>query len=329
MNDLFIPSVADATVIDERIDAEVFHATALINSALKQELSKMEIKGGKGNPTLFVYNYDKKLGIELESASFEPSFFAINSGVGIENKLDGVYKFNDKIVLDETGKGVLSEQPIGRVYVKLNGKASITVEPIEKEITVPAYKGQTVTATYQYNKVIDVIELDATKSTLTYKLILDLDVFDKKTGVPSTCQVQIFSFKPSGNFELNLNASSPSTSKLQGDALAEDGKMGKIHLFPGEESKIDFITLAVAPNELDLEVDDTIALNVYGVRGAPYTPVLMDKTLLNFKSDDILTASTTENIVKGIKSGETNIVVSLKDNPNISGIATVNVTGGI
>lgn len=331
MNDKFIVSVANALLIDEKTNALVCKAKALIDSALKQELSKMEIKGGWGNKTLFVYNYDKKITIDLNSASFEPSFFAINSGVDIQNKLKGVYKFEEKVELDAlTGKGSLSTLPVGKVFVMINNKTGLTVEAIEKEITIPSHKGDTVKVTYQFEKTVDTIELNAEKSTGVYKLVLELQIFDKKTGVPSLCQVQINQFKPSGNFEMNLSASSPSTSKIQGDAMSDDdGSYGSIDLFPGEESEIDFTSLAVAPNELDLEVDDTIALNVYGVRGVTYAPVLMDKTLLNFKSDDVLIASTTENIVKGIKSGETNIVVSLKDNPNISGIATVNVTGGI
>lgn len=330
MNDKFIVSVANALLINEKTDTLVCKAKALIDSALRQELSKMEIKGGWGNKTLFVYNYDKKITIELNSASFEPAFFAVNSGVDIQNKLKGVYKFEERVELDSSGKGTLSTLPIGKVFVMADNKTSMTVEPISKEITVPAFKGKTVKVTYQYEKTVDTIELDAEKSTGVYKLVLELQVFDKKTGVPSLCQIQINEFKPSGNFEMNLSASSPSTSRLSGDAMAnDDGIYGSIDLFPGEESEVDFSILAIAPAEIDLEVNDTIALNVYGIRGGAFAPVLMDKSLLNFKSDDNLTASVTGNIVKGIKSGETNIVVSLKDNPDVSGIATVSVTDGI
>ena len=175
MNDKFIVSVANALLIDEKTNTLVCKAKALIDSALKQELSKMEIKGGWGNKTLFVYNYDKKITIDLNSASFEPSFFAINSGVDIQNKLKGVYKFEEKVELDAfTGKGSLSTLPVGKVFVMINNKTGLTVEAIEKEITIPSHKGDTVKVTYQFEKTVDTIELNAEKSTGVYKLVLEI-----------------------------------------------------------------------------------------------------------------------------------------------------------
>lgn len=287
METKFVVSVADALLIDESSNTLVAKATALIDSALKQELSQLEIKGGKGNKTLFVYNYDKKITAELNSATFEPAYFAINSGTEIENALKDVYMFSDKVVLDGTGTGTLAKTPIGDVFVMLPNGTSMTITPTTNTIVIPSFAGKPVVCSYQYGLTVDTIPLNAESLPKIYKLVLQLDMFDGATGKSSLIEVVLNRYKPNGNFELNLNASQATTSKLSGIGLADDeGKYGEINIFPTDGAEIAYAQLAVTPNDLVLATGDNVVLSAYGFRGGEHKPVKMLPSKLVFTSSD-------------------------------------------
>lgn len=325
MENKFVVSVADALLIDETSNTLVAKATALIDSALKQELSQLEIKGGKGNKTLFVYNYDKKITAELNSATFEPAYFAINSGTEIENALKDVYMFNDKIALDATGTGTLAKTPVGDIFVMLPNGAGMTVTPTGDTVVMPAFANQTVVGSYQYALTVDTIDLNAESLPKIYKLVLQLDMYDGKTGKSSLIEVVLNRYKPNGNFELNLNASQATTSKLSGTGLAdEDGRYGEINIFPADGASIAYANIAVTPNDLVLSTGDNVVLNAYGFRGGEHKPVKMTPDKLVFTSSDVAVATVdATGKVTFVGAGIATIKVEIAGTPTIYDIAHV------
>lgn len=329
-NKQYVVSVGNAFVRDPITKQLICKADALTDSTIAQTLSKMEIKGGDGHKLLYVHNYEKAITVNLVSASFELAFFALNSGVDIENKLKDVYKFNEEITLDENGKGKLKNKPLAEVFVANSKGVGQSVSPNELgEIVLPNKKGEVVYATYQYNTLVDSIEFNANNSTKIYELILQFHMYDGETGNATTVEVKIPKFKPSGNFELTLNSSSPSAPALDGDALALDnGSYGSMNTIIEDISEITFSQLTTTPEEFEINVGDEVPVSVIGIRMSgvnPYAPKLMSPEDIIFATDDEAVAKFNEgtNTVKGVGKGETPIRLKLKSDETVVGVGLV------
>ena len=317
----YVTSVGDAYIRDPFTKQIICKADALTDSAIAQTLSKMEIKGGEGHKLLYVHNYEKAITVNLVSASFELAFFALHSGVEIQNKLKDVFKFNEQVTLDKSGKGKLKNKPIGEVFVA-NAKGvgqAITADELG-QITLSNKAGEVVYATYQYSSMVDTIDFNANNSTKIYELILQFHMYDGDTSEETTVEVQIPKFKPSGNFELSLNSSSPSAPALDGDALAgDDGSYGSMNVIIEDSSKISFSQLTTTPEEFEI--------GLMGVN--PYSPVLMNPEDVIFATDNEEVAKFNEgtNTVKGVGKGATPIRLKLKSDETVVGVGLVIVDG--
>ena len=143
------------------------------------------------------------------------------------------------------------------------------------------------------------------------------DKHNNKKGKVGEVQIDIPSFQLSGTFDISLEASGTTTTKLDGDALAVEGAScadGSVYAYiteiPSVASSVAVNDLAVTPAVIEIAVNEEKKLNIIGIKGGLYSNVSIDAKDCVISSDDPLTATVTDGVVKGVKAGTTYINVS-------------------
>jgi hypothetical protein len=328
----FLLSVADAILIDKESDSMVLKAKALMNSALKQAVESMSIKGGFGNKLLFEYNHDKMLDASIESATWDESYLAINNNALITTGADNIY-IVDEIVVLTAGVGSVAQTPVGTVYVQKADGTFLTVTPNVKEITVAGGAATTVKVTYKYSTSVDKIIVGADTYPKAYRLILKAKLFQSSGGQTQTGDLEIIieNYKISGNYEITFSASGASTSKIDGKALvATNSTTGEdyyaeVRIKPLTGSAQTLTGIALTPGTATIDASDleTLQLTVIGIQGGVKANIT-NPTGTTFASSDAAKATVhaTSGLVTAVAAGSTTITAT---NGSLTDICVVTV----
>lgn len=289
MSDQFVVSVANILLKDTTNDAVVLKGRTLLNSALTQSIQNIEITGGQGGKLLYDWAYGKKLEVKIEDAVWDEMYIALNNGVSIANGSQNIYIFDEPVTLT-AGVGSVAQTPVGKVYVEKEDGVFVTVTPNVKEITVDGGASTTVKCTYRYATTVDSITIDADSFPTSYELTLFSEIVND-AGKVADLQIVIPKFKIAGNAEINFDATSASTSKLDGKALVDSsGNYAYIYINP-VNTTIDYAQIAITPGNVTLGAGETQQLSIIGIRGGNYANVNISASDCTFVSSDTNTAT--------------------------------------
>lgn len=284
----FLVSVADAYIIDETTDTMVLSGKALLNSSIEQAMQNSEIFAGKGSKLVFEYNYQKMLNYTIEDAEFNEAYICLQNNTTISQALADFYT-DEFITLDNNGKGEVSEDPVGNVYVKMENGQHLTITPTGKEFVVSGMEGKEVFVAYRYKTTTDEIVIDASKFPKSYKLVLNGDIYNNN-GKYAEMQITTPKFKPDGALSIGLQHDGVSSSNLNGKAFADNkGNYAYINFKRIDQANIPLAMIAVTPSEVQLDASitgDSEQLTVYGIRGGVYSNIIIEPSELTLTTDD-------------------------------------------
>ena len=306
----FLVSTADVAFIVNGTLA--FTGTTSLNTSISVSMEDQEITGGKGNKTLYKYKYGRKRAPSIEMAEWNLAYIAANVGSSILEGLRDVFAVSECVTLTN-GTGTLQKVPVGKVYVEKADGSSVEVTPAGSTITIGS-SNETVSVTYQYNTTVKRVTIDAESAPLVGKLILTADKHNNKTGKVGEVQIEVPSFQLSGTFDISLEASGSTTTKLDGDALAVNGAScsdGSVYAYitdiPSAASAVTISDIAVTPAVIELAANETMTLSVIGIKGGLYSNVSIDISECNITSEDTAVATVVNGIVTGVAAGVTYI----------------------
>ncbi len=315
----FLVSTADVAFMVN--DMLAFTGTTSLNTSISVSMEDLEITGGKGNKTLYKYKYGRKLTLSIEMAEWNLAYIAANVGSTIFEGLKDVFAVAECVTLTG-GVGTLAKTPVGNVFVEKADGSTIEVTPTGSTITVGS-EDTAVYATYKYNTAVKRITIDAESTPLIGELVLTADKHNNLKGKVGQMQINIPSFQLSGTFDIAMEASGSTTTKLDGDALAIAGTRccnGSVYAYitevPSEESAVTVNDIAATPAVINLAVGDTKTLSIIGMKGGLYSNVGIDAADCTITSEDTAIADVINDAVTAIAAGTTYINVDyngLKD----------------
>lgn len=315
----FVVSVADfAFYVDD-----VLACTGVTNlsSSISVSMQEQAINAGKGNQKVFSYKYGRELTVELEAADWRLEYIAMQTGSQIEKGIKDFYKLNECITLT-SGKGILSETPIGKVGIELpNGTfVEVTADGTEIDLSSFGLDGEIVKATYQYKVMSKRIPIDANSTPYIGKLVLQADKHNSKKGKIGTVEIVVPSYSLDGNFDISFTPDGVVSTKISGGALAVEGDTcengNSVYAYVTEIDTADTDTdnvseIAIATTAKSIAVQGTATLSVEGIIGAMYKPVELDSADVTFASSSASIASVTDaGVVTGLAAGEATITAT-------------------
>ena len=312
----FLVSTADVAFL---VNGQLaFTGTTSLNTSISVSMEDQEITGGKGNKTLYKYKYGRKLAPSIEMAEWNLAYIAANVGSTVFEGLKDVFAVAECVTLTN-GVGTLNKVPTGKVFVEKADGTNVEVEPVGSTITVGDLNGK-VLATYQYNTTVKRVTIDAESTPLVGELIMTADKHNNRKGKVGEVQIDVPSFQLSGTFDISLEASGSTTTKLDGDALAVEGAScadGSVYAYiteiPSVASSVAVNDLAVTPAVIEIAVNEEKKLNIIGIKGGLYSNVSIDTKDCVISSEDPSKATVKDGVVKGIAEGTTYINVSYGD----------------
>ncbi len=312
----FLVSTADVAFFVN--DVLAFTGTTSLNTSISVSMEDQEITGGKGNKTLYKFKYGRKLAPSIEMAQWNLAYIAANVGSTIFEGLKDVFVVAEPVTLTK-GIGTLKREPVGKVFVEYSDGSTEEIAPAGSTITVGDADGK-ILATYQYSTNVKRVTVDAESTPFVGRLVMSADKHNNRKGKVGEVQIEVPSFQLNGTFDITLEASGNTTTKLEGDALAVDDDSctdGSVYAYiteiPSEDSAVAVSDLAVTPSVITLAVNETKPLNVIGIRGGLYSNVSIDIAECEITSSDSSVASVENGIVTAVSTGTAYISVVHND----------------
>lgn len=295
-----------------------FTGTTSLNTSISVSMEDQEITGGKGNKTLYKYKYGRKVAPSIEMAEWKLPYIAANVGSTIFEGLKDVFAVAECVTLTN-GVGTLKNTPVGKVSVEKADGSTTEVVPVGSTITISDINDN-VTVTYQYNQNVKRVTIDAESTPMVGELVLTADKHNNLKGKVGEVQIHVPSFQLSGTFDISLEASGSTTTKLDGDALAVDGvscEDGSVYAYiteiPLAEASIAVSDIAATPAVINLAVGDTKNITVIGIKGGLYSNIGIDVADCVITSDNVAVATVADGIVTGVSAGDAIINIAYGD----------------
>lgn len=308
----FLVSTADVAFIVDGMLA--FTGTTSLNASIAVTMEDQEVTGGKGNKTLYKYKYGRKLAPSIEMAEWNLAYIAANVGSTIFQGLKDVFAVAECVTLSK-GVGTLKKTPVGKVFVEKADGSTLEVAPEGSVITV-GDADDTVRVTYRYSTTVKRVTVDAESTPMVGELILTADKHNNLKGKVGEVQIDVPSFQLSGTFDIALEASGTTTTKLDGNALAVEGATcsdGSVYAYiteiPSAESVVTVSDIAATPAVMELAVDETKKISVIGMKGGLYSNVGIEIADCTVTSEDSAVATVANGIVTGVGAGTTYVNV--------------------
>lgn len=284
----FLTSVADVKLFDDKTGDLILNGKTLLNSSMTQAIQSQAIHAGKGSKKIFEYNYQKELSFSIEDATFNTSYICLQNNTKVLRELADYYT-NEFITLDSTGKGTLSQEPVGNIHVENENGTYTQIIPNGRDFTYPTLSNQEVQVSYAYKEMMDNITLSADSFPKAVRMVLNGDIMTNN-GKEEEMQIVVPKFKPDGAMELSMTHDGVSSSALAGTSLADNkGNYAYISFKAVNDEDVPVIKIATSPSEIDLDSTvsgDSEQITVYGIRGGSYGVVLLDNKTLTFTSDE-------------------------------------------
>lgn len=308
----FLVSTADVAFFVN--DVLAFTGTTSLNTSISVSMEDQEITGGKGNKTLYKFKYGRKLAPSIEMAEWNLAYISANVGSTVFEGLKDVFAVAECVTLTN-GVGTLKKVPVGKVFIEKADGSTVEITPVGSTITIGNEEG-TVLATYQYSTNVKRVTIDAESTPFVGRLVMSADKHNNKKGKVGEVQIEVPSFQLNGTFDISLEASGSTTTKLEGDALAVEGAScsdGSVYAYiteiPSQASTVSVSDIAVTPAVINLAATETKNISVIGIKGGLYSNVGIDVSDCVITSDDSKVATVANGVVTAVATGTTYINV--------------------
>jgi hypothetical protein len=331
MDNQFLVSVANVLLLDPASnDAVIAYGKTLLDSSIKGTIESQDVRGGKGNKKVFEYKHSRNLELTLNSATFRYDFLAMQAGATIISGAANAYVFDECITLSAGSEGTVAKTPIGTVYAIAADGAIYSATPAAKVVTFAiGIASETVSVFYKTSEAnTDLFTIGSTTTPKIVKAILEADVFDNTQKI-GTLQITVPRLQLNGEIDISLTPNGVASTPFGGTALAYqatacgDPVYADVLLVRSSDTVV-FTGIAASPAETDVGVGDTVQLQVWGLRGPMFAPVLIDPADCTFTSSVPAKATVGEHtgILTGVATGDTVVTVDYTGLPS----DTVNVT---
>lgn len=320
--DIFVVSVADVALFDPADNNKLIGvAKAATDTSITSSIDSNEIRAGKGNKKVFEYKHSRTVDLAMTSAAFEHRFLALQTGNAITSGAEDIWNFGESVALDAGGAGTLAASAVGGIAYTIDDNGTVySCVPAgvgSDGVTFASFASKTIQVYYQKSAGnVEKIKITSAGIPKVVRAVLSADIADN-TGIIGKLQIEIPRLQLSGEIEISMTPDGVSSTNLGGTALAtvDAGSSEEIYA----ELKImrsgvvvSYSALAASPSQINVNMPATQTLNVYGLRGSLYAPVLLDNADLTFLSGTpaICTVSAA-GIVTGVGAGIAYITVSL------------------
>lgn len=327
-------------------------ANSLTDSGINASVSEDVVRGGKANARLGSYFYDSNLGMTLTSPVFSLDYFKAKFNSDIT--MGGIVESNEEVTTVALGEITVLGTPVAPYNTTaITGNYKIVGTDTWNSIT---FVSKTATVAdlpigtkvcVKYFSLDNSARLITVNSTMIPKVAYAVGVADMfKSGSDLTTltssakvgelQVTVPKFQFDPNTDLALTSSGHANMSLSGNALINydasctvGGYYAKIvETTAGGDPFANCLMIGVADGDIDLGVNDTETIKVYGFY-SDASPSLLDNSLLTFASDPVgvATAGAHTGVITGAGVGEAiiSITVTTKTSLSTTAVATVTV----
>ena len=228
----FMPNVADAWLYDME-DNLVLVAKTLLDTTFDFTTQATDVRGGKGNPLLYVHFSSPEGTVALSDAQFNLEFLASTVGSSLATGTS-VYT-EENVTLTSGGAGTVTGTPLGIQSSTLYGW--ITHDGVDAVERVTFTGSNFTSSVGSEDDVVCVryFETDAAAKLLTVyanvvpdtlRLVLDADLAEKSddsAGIVGRVQIIVPKFQLDGNFNLALTPDAVATTPVNGRTISSEG----------------------------------------------------------------------------------------------------------
>jgi hypothetical protein len=274
MANQFLVSVANAYGKDANTGQAILMAKANISSAFTLSTTAQEVRGGIGNPLLYVFYHSRKVEIKLEAATYDKQFLGLNAGSLNQNGSITAVK-NECITLSN-GIGTCTQLPLSDIGVFLPDGTIQTVTPSGYTFTVVGGASLSVDVAYNYSVTADQITVSTSTPPSVIDLTLLAEVRDNTNVVTNYLQINIPKFQISGNYTLSFAANGVASNAIEGMALATTSTdcttgdyFAKVTYIPAVAATVATGSIVAIPSTLTFPVSasTTKSVSVLAIKG--------------------------------------------------------------
>lgn len=227
--------VMDVTVYDLTTGKPVLYLDTLKMSGLENAADSSDARGGKGNPKLLSWEFNRTANLKLQDALMSMKSFALMAGTAVTEGSADLYA-REECIVDGSQQVTLSNTPKAGAVITIY-KADEGEDGVEQTVGVPAttvntysITGRTITfnatSCPQYTVVyVYYIHTVADTTTLTiesdsfpgfYRIVGDTVIRNNSTGVDEDFQVIVDKCKFKSGFTMSFSAEGdPSTFDME------------------------------------------------------------------------------------------------------------------
>lgn len=252
-----LKEVLDVTLYDMATGRPVIQFDSLKNTSINVTAEKVSARGGRGNPKLITWEFNKEATMTIEDALLSAKSVALVSGLEVATGSKTI-PMRQATKFTTTGDGGVKDLGDLEPLTVTNGKITLAYDPVDdlkvfvykyeddcgtpleisisgKEVTCAALnEGDRVVAYYDFTSpsATQTFVIDAKTFSSTYKLVGDTVVRNKETGKDETFKVIIPNIKWSSNFTFNLTAEGePSSQSFECDILKPSDSSTLIEMY--------------------------------------------------------------------------------------------------
>jgi hypothetical protein len=204
--------VADVTFYNQAGQPVLFLDTLKLSN-LSNEAERTYITGGRGNPRLLAFDYNRTATFEINDALMNPKSLALQAGTEVSTAPTTIHK---REVLDVTGGTVtLSETPTGtvRLYATTDGynfdpaTGEVITAPATATITTALTTDRVIAYyTYTASEGVEKFTISSDKFSGFYKIVGDTVITNYETKEEEAWQIVIPQAKINSAFEITMEA---------------------------------------------------------------------------------------------------------------------------
>lgn len=282
-NKEFLVSTGKAVLRDPNTGAGLGYGTFNLETALTVTTEEAVVRGGIGNPILFVYKHSRKVDAKITDTTFSPTILSLNAGTNVYNGTLTTVA-TDCLVLSASGSATLANTPTSdtvEVYFEADGTIQ-SVIPVGSVITVSGGANLKVVAFYDYTTTADRVRIETNTPPSVIDLLLIAEVRDDTGTLTNNLNIRIPRFQVSGNYTLGMTANGVSTQALEGTALevasadcSSNPYYADVIWIPASGGNPSVYALAMTPDltfSVAAGLPKSKQLTLSGLRGGNYIP---------------------------------------------------------
>jgi nitrite reductase/ring-hydroxylating ferredoxin subunit len=204
--------VADVTFYNNEGVPVLFLDTLKLTN-MSNEAERTYITGGRGNPRLLAFDYNRTATFEISDALMNPKSLALQAGVEVETTPQSIHV---REVVDVTGGSVtLSQAPNSdvRLYSTVNGydfdvaTGEVVADPATATVTTTLLTPRVIAFyTYEATDNVEKFTIRSDKFSGFYKIVGDTVITNYETKEEEAWQIIIPQAKINSAFEITLEA---------------------------------------------------------------------------------------------------------------------------